>query len=111
MSIGGNQILELQTATESRNAIGERVQQWQTVHRLRGFLDLMSGTADRSDHVKLVGATHVFIADYCPLPVSAETCRAVVNGQAFDVLYLDDPMSLHDHWEIQLRQAGDDRGR
>lgn len=109
--IGGNQILELQTATETRSAIGERAREWRTVARLRGFLDLMSGTSERSDNVKLVGATHVFIADYCPLPVSAETCRAVVNGQAFDVLYLDDPMSLHDHCEIQLRQAGDDRGR
>ncbi len=109
--IGGNQTLELQQSVDGGlNDLGERMKTWQTVKRLNGFLDLLSGTSERSDMVKLVNATHVFLADYCPVFVSPESCRAVVNGQIFDVLYLDDPMNLHDHWEIQLRMAGDNRG-
>ena len=43
-AIGGNIQAELQIKTGStKNAIGERVQNWETVTTLTGFLDLQAG--------------------------------------------------------------------
>lgn len=110
MDIGGNQYLHLQMLDEStENTIAEDVLEWKRVHSLWGFLDLMSGDAKYNYNAKIQESTHIFIADYEPLPegLTAENCRAMdENGLIYEVTLMDDPMNLHEQWEILLKYTG-----
>lgn len=107
--IGGNTIAALQISTTSRNKIGEGVKSWDTVDEITGFLDLSSGDSKYTSYdAKIQESTHVFISDWKPLDVSvkAENSRLLVNGEAYDVMLIDDPMGLHKQLEIYLKYAG-----
>lgn len=107
--IGGNMTATIQKSNTTKNAIGETVVEWQTVQTLRGFLDLSGGDSRyNSYHAKVQESTHVFIADYVRLAhgVTAENSRMLVDGLAYDVTLIDDPMGLHKHLEIYLRFTG-----
>lgn len=107
--IGGNITGTLQTATYDNNSSGEQVPIWTDRQTLTGFLDLMSGSAGYTAYnAKIQESTHVFLCDYVELPkdVKTETARMVIDGQAYDVTYIDDPMGLHEHLEIYLKYTG-----
>lgn len=110
MDIGGNQYLHLQMQTTTQNAIGEDVLEWKRVHSLWGFLDLSGGDAKYGNYnAKIQESTHIFLADYEPLPegLTAENCRAMdEDGLFYDVTLIDDPMKLHEQWEIFLKYTG-----
>ena len=59
----------------------------------------------------------MFVGDYKPIPgtliiegksvkVSAESTRMVADSQVYDVKLIDDPMGLHEQWEIYLAYTG-----
>ena len=108
--IGGNIIAELQIRTvEGKNSIGEGVTTWQTVNSIRGFLDYTSGDSKYTNYdAKMQDSTHVFVADYTALDsrAQAENSRLIVNGKAYDVMLIDDPMELHKQLEIYLKYTG-----
>ena len=105
--IGGDTIMTLQTKTVPRNVIGEQVPVWTDAAALTGWLDLMNGTSSRRTFdTKLQESTHIFLASYVPLDVTPETCRAVIGGQVYDVLLIDDPMGMHEHLEVYLKYTG-----
>lgn len=105
--IGGNTTAEIQTSTTEKNEIGEAVKVWQTVDTIKGFLDLSSGDSKYTTYdAKIQESTHVFLADWKALPAGAEKSRLVVNGAAYDVMLIDDPMGLHRHLEIYLKYTG-----
>lgn len=109
--IGGNAVLTLQTKTSAKNGIGEGVKSWKSAASLTGFLDLMTGTSTYSTfNAKMQESTHIFIADYAELNVEPEDCRALIGGQVYDVLLIDDPMGLHEHLEIYLKFVGSQKG-
>lgn len=109
--IGGNTKAVLQIATTEKNAIGETVQTWTDVQTVKGWLDLSSGDAKYSSYdAKIQESTHVFIADYVPLDgrITAETSRAIVNGKAYDITLIDNPMEMQhgSQLEIFLKYTG-----
>lgn len=107
--IGGNTTAEIQTSITEENEIGEAVKAWQTVDTIKGFLDLSSGDSKYTTYdAKIQESTHVFLADWKALPASvrSENSRLVVNGAAYDVMLIDDPMGLHRHLEIYLKYTG-----
>lgn len=105
--IGGNTTAEIQTSITEKNEIGEAVKVWQTVDTIKGFLDLSSGDSKYTTYdAKIQESTHVFLADWKALPAGAEKSRLVVNGAAYDVMLIDDPMGLHRHLEIYLKYTG-----
>lgn len=109
MSIGGNKIAQIQVMTITESRIGSGVPVWRTVQSLKGFLDLQSGDSKyTSFNAKIQESTHIFIADYVPLEESihAEECRVVVDGQRYDVMLMDNPMGLNQHYEIYLKYTG-----
>lgn len=111
ISIGGNITAQLQTKSNStKNAIGETVQSWPTVKILSGFLDYSSGDSKYNLYdAKLQDSTHIFICDAFELPagVKAENSRLVINGKKYDILIIDDPMELHQHFELYLKFTGE----
>ena len=107
--IGGNTTAEIQVKTAMHNEIGEAVLEWTTVQSIVGWLDLQGGDSRyTSFNTKMQESTHVFVADYVALDsaISAEECRAVVNGARYDVMLIDDPMGLHKQLEIFLKYTG-----
>lgn len=109
MKIGGNLKGELQIKTASKNEIGESVSTWETRHILTGFLDLSSGDSNYATYsAKIQESTHIFLCDYLQLDndITSENSRMLVNGKRYDIMLIDDPMELHEHYEIYLKFTG-----
>lgn len=105
--IGGNTEAMLQQVIGSEtNAIGEKVQSWQDIHTLIGWLDLSGGDSKYTYNAKLQESTHIFICDYSPIDQKADDKRLVVNGVVYEILLIDDPMGLHQQLEISLKFVG-----
>lgn len=116
--IGGNLEAILQIGIPTQNDIGEDVVEWHDVTSFLGFLDLQTGDAKSTTYYKKTEeATHIFLCDYKPIPevleiggrnipFSAENARMVANSKRYDVLFIDDPMELHEHYEISLKFTG-----
>ncbi len=107
--IGGNTSLELQVKETSRNEIGEAVELWTTAQTLTGWLDYQSGDSPRTSfNAKIQQSTHFFISDYVSIDtkIKPETCRAVCNGEVYDVLIIDNPMGMNRQIEIYLKYTG-----
>ena len=110
-SIGGNitAYLQIKNGT-SKNAIGEVVPEWTTLHTLNGFLDYQSGDAKYTNfNAKIQESTHVFVCDYISLDerIKAENSRLIVNNKHYDIVLIDNPMELNYQLEIYLTFTGD----
>lgn len=109
--IKGNTTIKLQVKSGfKKNEIGESVQDWQTVHEIKGWLDLQSGDSRTAVfNAKIQESTHLFICDYIRLDkrVQAETCRLLdKDNRIYDVKLIDNPMGLDMQLEIYLKFTG-----
>lgn len=106
--IGGNIEAVLQQKNGSTiNEIGERIPAWADVATLTGWLDLQAGDSKYSNFsAKLQESTHIFLCDYVAIDRKADDKRLVVNGMAYDVLLIDNPMEMNQQLEIYLRFVG-----
>lgn len=112
--IGGNITANLQISTAAKNEIGESVKTWTTVDSIKGWLDLSSGDSKYTTYnAKIQESTHVFVADYKQLDsrIKAENSRMIINGNAYDVMLIDDPMEMHKQLEIYLKFTGGQNGK
>ena len=93
----------------TKNAIGEQVKSWETLQQVTGWLDLQGGDSKyQTYNAKIQESTHIFLADYVQLDsrITAENSMAVIDGLAYDIMLIDDPMGMHQHWEIYLKFTG-----
>ena len=108
--IDGNITASIQVVTElEKNAISERIEQWETVQTLKGWLDMSGGSSNYTAYnAKVQESTHVFISDFVPLDsrIKAETSRMIINGKRYDVTLIDNPMELNEQLEIYLTYTG-----
>ena len=134
--IGGNVHALLQVKdTSSVNDIGERVTTWTDCAALLGWLDLSAGDSKHVNYnAKVQESTHVFLCDFNSLKnlstdwvydpfnfltgvinkadeqksvdVTSENARLVVNGTAYEILLIDNPMGMNRQLEIYLRYVG-----
>lgn len=110
--IGGNRTAVIQVMDTARNAIGEQEPRWKDAMTLTGWLDLASGGTEDTGYstfsAKIQQSSHVFVADYAPVPreVYAENCRVVIDGMVYDLMLLDDPMELHAQLELYMKFTG-----
>ncbi|MCF0106690.1 MAG: head-tail adaptor protein [Bacteroidaceae bacterium] len=107
--IGGNTSVQIQISTTTKNEIGESIKAWETVQELFGWLDLSGGDSKYQTYdAKIQESTHVFVADYSALDsrIKAENSRLLCEGKVYDITLIDDPMYLHQQWEIFLKFTG-----
>lgn len=116
--IGGNIEAILQVSTAIDNEIGEPDYTWHDVDKFTGFLDLVTGDSKYTTYnAKMQESTHVFVCDYKPIPatlevngeiveVTAENARMVAKSQAYDVMFIDNPMELDEQLEFYLKFTG-----
>ena len=105
--IGGNVDAIIQVETSSKNAFGEIENTHKDLTTVKGFLDYVGGDGSYKNNFKgeLEETTHIFICDYDNVASEATPtqCRLVCDNKMYDVLMIDDPMSLHQHLEIMLK--------
>lgn len=102
--ISGNIIGTIEKKTTITNDIGESVPGWIPFVTLKGWLDLASGESRYTMYnSKVQESTHIFICDYQKITIKPEQCRMVIEGKAYDVLVIDNPMEMGEHLEIYLR--------
>lgn len=103
--IGGNITAVIQTATTTKNAIGEQVKSWANAQTLKGWLDLSGGDSKYTNfNAKIQESTHIFVADYVPLAsgIQAENSRMVVGGKLYDILLIDNPMEMGSGSQLEI---------
>lgn len=103
--IGGNITAVIQTATITKNRIGEQVKSWADKQTLKGWLDLQAGDSKYTNfNAKIQESTHVFVADYVPLApgIAAENSRMVINSKVYDVLLIDNPMEMGSGSQLEI---------
>ena len=121
-NIGGNITGTIQKkASDSKNAIGERVTEWKDVFNPVGWLGLQSGDSKYNNFsAKLEESTHVFLCDFdadvyaLSLPDekgNSAIVRMVIKGIVYDVLLIDNPDEMGEQLEIYLRRVGAWDGR
>lgn len=107
--VEGNTVAELQIKSTTKNEIGENIKSWETIHPIKGWLDLSSGDSKYTTYnAKIQESTHIFLCDYFEMDekVKVENSRMVINDKRYDVMLIDDPMELHQHYEIYLKFTG-----
>lgn len=126
MGIGGNiwGIVQVKTKNGFMNEIREWVEDWQDCMKLWGWLDLSTGDSERTTfNAKIQESTHIFLCDYQALTgkvtvgdketavaITSENARMVINGLVYDVLLIDNPMNMNEHYEIYLKFVGGQDG-
>ena len=111
--IGGNIDCVLMYERVTKTPTGEQVKEWVELRTLTGFKDLMSNGKDYTTYNKAMSeSTHIFVCDYVSivLPTTGKKAKATewkatIDGEKYDVQYIDDPMGLHYHLEIFLKQV------
>lgn len=110
--IGGNTDCILKYETFTTSAIGEQVKSWVELITLKGFLDLMNQNKDYGTYNKAIEtSTHIFICDYVSIQDKDENgnkreLKATIDGEDYNVTYIDNPMKLNKHLEIFLEKVG-----
>ncbi len=114
MSVGGNLwgFVQIRTENGHMNKIREWEAAWQDCLQLWGWLDLSTGDANRiAFSAKIQESSHIFLCDYQPLVgITSENARMVIEGRVYDILLIDDPMYMHEHYEIYLKFIGGQNG-
>lgn len=113
--IGGNIKGYLQISTTIKNEIGEQEKMWLDSQTLKGWLDLSSGDSKYLNYsAKVPETTHIFICDYIRIDdsLTPENSRMIINGKAYDVLLIDNPMEMEtgSQLEIFLKYTGGQNG-
>ncbi len=112
--IGGNIVATLQKMSiNNMNDIGEREVQWVDVTTINGWLDLMNGESTHSTYLsKVQESTHIFLCDYASdlIDYESKDTRLVINGNAYEILLMDNPMGMCQHLEWYLKYVGSGLG-
>lgn len=107
--VGSNITAVFQIKTVEKNAIGEGVPTWVDALTVKGWLDLSSGDSKHTTfNAKIQESTHMWFMNYQALPdtITEETARMVINNKIYEVLLIDDPMEMHEHFEVYLKYVG-----
>jgi len=108
MSVGGNIDALVQVKSSTKSEIGTREITWNDRLTLHGWLDLSGGDSKYTNfNAKVQESTHIFLCDYQKFDdITSENSRIVIQGLVYDVLLIDNPMSMNEHLEIYLRFVG-----
>lgn len=114
IKIGGNITATVQKKSSQKNRIGEGVPAYNTVGTVLGWLDYVSGDNAISQYRgKMQDTTHIFLCDHDKWTqavqdagVTGENSRLLINGNPYNVLYIDNPMELNEHMELYLQYVG-----
>ncbi|CAG9359091.1 head-tail adaptor protein [Clostridium perfringens] len=92
------------------NGIGGKVEKENEVFKIQGFLDLAQGFGANGENSNLNSflqeSTHILITDYRE-DISNKNWIIDSKGNRYNIVLVDDPVSMHNHLEIYLKFVGD----
>lgn len=92
------------------NGIGGKVEKENEVFKIQGFLDLAQGFGANGENSNLNSflqeSTHILITDYREA-ISNKNWIIDSKGNRYNIVLVDDPLSIHHHLEIYLKFIGD----
>ncbi len=98
---------EIDETKDAFDENGSRIKTYTKIASLFGWLDLITGDSKYDYKTKIEDSTHVFICDYIDIKeIDTEEAKAEINGEEYDIRYIDDPMELHEQLEIYLKKVG-----
>lgn len=109
--IGGNVTAKVVKATKTTDKRGIASQSGsETLLSVFGWLDYQSGQDSHLTYnAELADTTHLFLCDYDKKYAELRKQKGLsleIDGDRYEVLYIDDPMGLHQHLETFLRRVG-----
>lgn len=103
--MGGNITAIVQKKTTSKSRAGEAEKTWTDYKTLTGWLDLLTATKDNTLYAFIKNSTHVFMFDYANIGDATEkNARVVIDGEIYNIEYIDNPQQRNYHIEIYLRK-------
>ncbi|HAT4200950.1 hypothetical protein Cp4447_00959 [Clostridium perfringens] len=92
------------------NGIGGNAEKEDEVFKIQGFLDLAQGFGANGENSNLNSflqeSTHILITDYRE-DISNKNWIIDSKGNRYNIVLVDDPVSMHNHLEIYLKFIGD----
>jgi len=89
------------------NSLGQDVYDWQTVHTLSGWLDMLTGEEDVSNAV-LESSTHVFITKDLSFWVTRKDRLYFVDQKkTYEITFVDDPVNMAHHLEVYVKRVAE----
>ena len=92
------------------NGIGGNAEKEDEVFKIQGFLDLAQGFGANGENSNLNSflqeSTHILITDYRE-DISHKNWIIDSKGNRYNIVLVDDPVSMHNHLEIYLKFIGD----
>ena len=92
------------------NGIGVHTDKEDEVFKLQGFLDLAQGFGANGENSNLNSflqeSTHILITDYRE-DISNKNWIIDSKGNRYNIVLVDDPVSMHHHLEIYLKFIGE----
>lgn len=110
MGIGGNTTAVLMRAVKTKDKNGNAVAgNPQQLIEVIGWLDYQAGQPSHLTYqAKLADTTHLWLCDYSAVLAGfkVQGLSMVIGSDTYEVLFIDDPMGIHDHLEVYLRYVG-----
>lgn len=88
------------------NSMGEPILDWQTVHNVEGYLDLLTGDEANSSNSFIEESSHVFMI--LEVSVDINNGDRIFNPRTdttYEVTFVDNPMELDSHYEIYCKKV------
>lgn len=74
-------------------------QRWVDYLEIDGVIDMLTGGYSTSQQKVVEDSTHILITDVVDIQKGD---RVITNGNWYDVMYVDNPLNMDDHLEIEL---------
>lgn len=92
--------------TKKDNGIGGHIETEGELFRIQGYLDLLTGEEGNINNAFIQESSHILIADYRE-DITTKHWIVDSKNNRYDIVLVDDPVSMHDHLEIYLKFIGE----
>lgn len=92
--------------TTGTNSIGEPIVNWETVHEVEGYLDLLTGDEANSSNSFIEESSHVFMLFDVTVDITnADRIYNPRSGLTYEITFVDNPMELNSQYEIYCKKV------
>ncbi|AEB75898.1 phage head closure protein [Clostridium botulinum] len=88
------------------NGIGGKIENQTKLFEIKGFLDLLTGDETNTNNAFIQESSHILITDYRE-DIRNKNWMVDSNGNRYNIVLVDDPVSMHNHLELYLKFIGE----
>ncbi|KEH93226.1 phage head completion protein [Clostridium botulinum] len=88
------------------NGIGGHIEKEEELFKIQGYLDLLTGDETNTNNAFIQESSHILISDYRE-DISNKNWIIDSKNNRYNIVLVDDPVSMHNHLEIYLKFIGE----